>query len=1301
MAEQDPLIGRKLGGNLRIDRLLGRGGMGAVYVCVQESLGRELAVKVMTPEHAQNPVAPEYFLREARSASGLRHPNIIQIYDFGEEDDGTLYIAMELVPGQPLTDVIKDEFPLPAERVVGILDQTLAALEEAHANQIIHRDLKPDNLMVEETRAGGDFVKVLDFGIAKPKGVDAEAGPLTRQGAILGTPEFMSPEQARGQAVDARTDLFAIGVILYNMLTDRLPITGKSLTEMLINLIQQEPLAPSAARTDLSIHPGLEAICLRAIKKDPDLRYQSAADFRRALEAALDDAPAPEPSKDAPPMFVFRKPGKSAEQPPEQSSKPQPEPKPEPPADPPSEKESKQTAVLTDDTSRHTEKIASQPTQLQVKKPEADDKQPDDKQPDDKQTKVTRALGVDVEGLREDLLGEQRFATVLVAHQRASRKIDAREQAELREAVHDAAGELAAEFGATVGTRRGNCQPILFGLDEADGADATKAIEMALDLRRRLRHVAPPGITFSYALAQGSLYAPSGSQLARFGGEPLDDATELARMADDEAVLVADAALDDTLRDTYEFGVTRELDGAPVLGRHSMRGHLARGPADLIGRDDELAKLLAELAHVARGSGRLFGLVGEAGMGKSALLAEFARLARQRGYEVLGARHHRPGAEGVRDLHLQWLEAFAFAYGGAGGAGEDGEVDLDALLERKGVSAEARRALTAFYRGRLDECFGGGAGGAAALGEGQASAEAAVQAAFRQLVDRLAAAQPVVLIVDGVDGVDPALAKMYEEWALFSADRAVLFATAMRTVAGKERDALPDTASVVEIGPLGEGAEALLRAAAPAGTPQPTLDALLELAGGIPLYLEQLGRQLHTADDVDPNNLDAWLAKVDTLGGALRARLFAQPKAVRNVLGLLAIAGSGTSAHELDAMAPSKWAVDEALQYLYDEGLIRAVGEDARLYFDPPIFERVVYEQLSPKRRRRAHANAAAHFAKLAEHAQQADDAGRARRYELQLARQLEACESYERAFGVYRRLADDALAGFAFESAEQFLSKLLDVATHRPDVSRAERATLELELARVERGLGNVDEALDLVRTVYRDRGLDAQLQHEAGLELADLWLGSEDTARVETMVEGLVQKLRDGGEAFAPWLLLRALQVLGAAREKRGNLTGAADALLEAVERAQRTADVSQSPWRQRLVWEPLNQLGRIRLRLEQTDGAEELFEQARQVAAEANDRRGEVTALANLSTAKAATGSFEQAFDHMGRALELAADIADLPALAKLWHNLGLLYARQRRWEEARDAFNESLERARATGWREGIALNSEQLRRTAES
>lgn len=234
--------------------------------------------------------------------------------------------------------------------------------------------------------------------------------------------------------------------------------------------------------------------------------------------------------------------------------------------------------------------------------------------------------------------------------------------------------------------------------------------------------------------------------------------------------------------------------------------------------------------------------------------------------------------------------------------------------------------------------------------------------------------------------------------------------------------------------------------------------------------------------------------------------------------------------------------------------------------------------------------------------------------------------------------------------------------------------------------------------------------------MELADLWLDSEDTARVEAMVEGLVTKLRDGAEAFAPWLLLRALQVLGAAREKRGDLTGAADALLEAIELAQATRDpshdslsqkhdslsqkqdpLSQSPWRQRLLWEPLNQLGRIRLRLDQTDGAEELFVRARQVAAEANDRRGEVTALANLSTAKAAKGDFKKAFDQMGHALDLAAAMADLPALARLWHNLGLLYARQRRWEEARNAFDQSLERARVADWREGIALNAAQLRR----
>ncbi len=272
----DPMIGRVLHGTIELKRLIGRGGMGAVYEGYQAHLERRVAVKIMTPEHARNPIAAEYFIREAKQSSAIRHPNIIQILDFGKEGD-ILFLAMEFVPGVPLSSIMGEHALIPM-RISQILDQMLAALEEAHENQIVHRDLKPDNVMIEQKRDGSDFVKILDFGIAQSRATQP-AGPLTQAGALVGTPHYMSPEQAEGKLLDGRSDLFSVGVILYELLTGELPFTGNSLPQILINVIQKDPAPP--LRDGKTVDPALEAICLRALAKNPDLRYQSAQRFGR------------------------------------------------------------------------------------------------------------------------------------------------------------------------------------------------------------------------------------------------------------------------------------------------------------------------------------------------------------------------------------------------------------------------------------------------------------------------------------------------------------------------------------------------------------------------------------------------------------------------------------------------------------------------------------------------------------------------------------------------------------------------------------------------------------------------------------------------------------------------------------------------------------------------------------------------------------------------------------------------------------------------------------------------------------
>ena len=299
MSDVDPFLGRTIAnGRIQLLEVIGGGGMGRVYKSLDKQLSREVAVKVLHPEHQSIETAKVYFEREAQSASKLNHPNIINIIDFGEEQtDGTLYLVMEYVQGRNLADLIEEEFPLSTERIVRITNQILMALEQAHYYGIIHRDLKPENIMVQEVPGNPDLVKVLDFGVAKAIEVDA-AGPMTIQGLVMGTPHFMSPEQALGHEIDQRSDLYSVGAILYQVLTTELPFDGRMVMNVLAKVISEKPEPPSKRRPDLQIDPRLEQICLQALRKNAEARFHSAAEFREALANLDRFAPSTEPDSE-------------------------------------------------------------------------------------------------------------------------------------------------------------------------------------------------------------------------------------------------------------------------------------------------------------------------------------------------------------------------------------------------------------------------------------------------------------------------------------------------------------------------------------------------------------------------------------------------------------------------------------------------------------------------------------------------------------------------------------------------------------------------------------------------------------------------------------------------------------------------------------------------------------------------------------------------------------------------------------------------------------------------------------------
>jgi eukaryotic-like serine/threonine-protein kinase len=299
----DPFIGTIVGERYRIVSRIGVGGMGAVYRAEHTMMRRDLAIKVLLPELGGKDEFARRFEREAESASRLTHPNIITVTDFGRTPEGSLFLVMEFLAGQSLSDAI-DAGPMPVERALPIMRQILRALEHAHAAGVVHRDLKPENIMLVERDGQRDVVKILDFGIAKVTQPQSGREALTQAGVIFGTPEYLSPEQALGEAVDARADIYAAGIILYEMLAGRRPFENEDKVKIISMHLSHAPPRIRDVAPAVDVPLPLEQAIMQSLEKTREHRFATATAFLQAL----DDAEAPAEASGA-----YRRAGVAAE----------------------------------------------------------------------------------------------------------------------------------------------------------------------------------------------------------------------------------------------------------------------------------------------------------------------------------------------------------------------------------------------------------------------------------------------------------------------------------------------------------------------------------------------------------------------------------------------------------------------------------------------------------------------------------------------------------------------------------------------------------------------------------------------------------------------------------------------------------------------------------------------------------------------------------------------------------------------------------------------------------------------------
>jgi eukaryotic-like serine/threonine-protein kinase len=278
------LSGETLDSRYRVQQKLGEGGMSYVYLAREVATGHDVAIKVLSPKLATDRSSVERLRREAGLAMRLDHPNVCRILRLGQSEDGLIYLVMPFLDGELLSDREVKDGPMNLAAGIDVLCQVCAGLHHAHELHIVHRDLKPENIMLVAGGGGRDRAVVMDFGLAKERRADPAIAKLTATGIILGTPEFMSPEQIRGRPLDARSDIYALGIVAFEMFTGKLPFQGRNAQEMMIARLRGQPQKLRQLRSDLSV--GLESALARALEANPDARYNTALEFAEALTAS-------------------------------------------------------------------------------------------------------------------------------------------------------------------------------------------------------------------------------------------------------------------------------------------------------------------------------------------------------------------------------------------------------------------------------------------------------------------------------------------------------------------------------------------------------------------------------------------------------------------------------------------------------------------------------------------------------------------------------------------------------------------------------------------------------------------------------------------------------------------------------------------------------------------------------------------------------------------------------------------------------------------------------------------------------
>lgn len=1283
---EDPAIGKVLKGTYKIVKKIGEGGMGNVYKAIQSPLNREVAIKLLKPNE-NNPEGEHYFLREVQAINMLRHPNIIGIVDFGKDEENSLFLVMEYLPGDTLKNAIRKEFPLDPVRICNICIQVLSALEQAHNTDIVHCDLKPANIMLEKVAGEDDFAKVLDFGIAKVKGPAMEVGPYTQAGNIVGTFDYMSPEQIMRKDLDGRADVWSMGVILYEMLARKRIFHDKDAVSIIGRVMQMPIKRPSEVLDDKrrwNIPPVLEDIALRAMERNIDKRFASAAKMRDALKRArrqletgwdastgtmrpvLDDSGVTGVSGDSGGSNSLSGSGLVSR---DRSSSYAPGTF--------GPNETNRTGAFNTrsggfgmgDSQRLATGIAAGTSVLD-------------------QT-------FSIEELQSSLTGERRKVAVLAIQQRArgARGIDpedlarrsAREVKIIRDIVEHYDGKIDSFLGGTY--------TILFGAERARVGDYMRCIECALALQERFRSLDAGAQHLGIGLSYGEIYMSDRKGGAAFGGA-LDRSVEIARSASDARIIV-DETLIELTKARVQFDVQKRVGGelaAEVIQIRADAAPDADEQAEIEGVQvyvprpvfyDELMRRAAD-AKENRGGG--VGIVGELGTGKSVLLDRFLSDLGEDAWSSFlvrgGDAQERQSLGAVRAL----IRRIASTY-----------KDPGTLIRKACESIGLSEGLDAVVNLYLAQSFAGGQ----LPWQDAESFVYFTSSLFHRMIRFAMKRGPVLLGIDDIDVEDRAQLSIFETLLETVQSQPVLVVVARRVDSGAHDHLLPGNFEVLTLGGFSEPQTKQFVAQSLGYTPPiDVVDHLHRKSGGNPMFLHEMVRAIKKeGDSTQVLTAEALEAKIPlSLHELLAQRVDMLGEGQRDLLAVASVLGESFREEFFAQIAPAHLGPAIVLPELIRMGFLSANfdGFDrVHIGFTPRALRRVVYDRLPKETRQRFHG-------RVVEFLEQAPElaATDPLDWSMGLAFHYRSVEGWEGAAHYLGKAGDVLLDMYDYPAAiAQYEMGRGMMSEHGYDVSNRTFASVTTRLLVALRESGRVDDAVTLVEELGDMSLIPGELHPTLLLERGRLGINAADPGNAISSLE----RVRDMAlQSRNIKLEIQALLSLAEIFAAQNQLTHAGSLLIEVSQKVDQLHGLNlDDPEDRKLYWTAYNQLGTLLIRQRDLPKARNYLNVALGRAREIADSRGLIRILANLGALALSTRDVATAKEYFGQSLQFARATGDLLSQAKILTNLGVALMEANDYDGSKKYFKQARTTAEEIGWHEGLADLSLHIQRLRQA